>query len=159
MNAVTMWLLIGAGFIVAEVLTAPGLGIFLFGLGSMCTALVVQLGIVAEESITAQCAWAFALTVMWGIALWKPLKNFRSAGKNKISPEDRKDHSDIVGTMATVGRNGLKKGINGQAMWSGTLMTARLDEHSAEDFVEEGTQVRVHSVDGTTLIVQPVHRS
>ena len=159
MSAAATWLLIGAGFIVLEVLTAPGLGIFLFGLGAMCTALVIQMGIVAEESLTAQCAWAFALTVAWGIALWKPLKNFRAAGKNKISPDDKKEHSDIVGTTAVISKPGLKKGLMGQAVWSGTVMTAMLDAHSPEDFLAEGTVVKIRSVDGTTLIVQPADRS
>lgn len=159
MSIAATWLLVGASLIILEVLTAPGLGIFLAGLGAMCTALVIELGIVAEESLTAQFAWAFALTVIWGVVLWKPLKNFRSAGKNKLSPDDRKEHSDIVGKMAIVGKDGLKKGMMGQATWSGTAMTAILDEHSHEDFLPEGAQVKIHSVDGTTLIVQPIHRS
>lgn len=159
MEVVTIWLLIGASLIILEVITAPGLGIFLAGLGAMSTALVINAGIVAEESIVAQCAWAFAFTVMWIAILWKPLKNFRAAGRNKLSPEDRKEHSDMVGSTAIVGKSGLVRGRIGQVVWSGTLMTAVLDDAHTEETVAEGTQVKIVSVSGTTLTVQPIHRS
>ncbi len=159
MHIVTIWLLIGASLIVLEVITAPGLGIFLAGLGAMSTALVIEVGIVAEESIVAQCAWAFAFTVLWIAVLWKPLKNFRAAGRNKISPEDNKEHSDMVGSVAVVSKSGLARGRLGQVVWSGTLMTAVLDELHGVESIPEGALVKIVSVSGTTLTVQPIHRS
>lgn len=159
MHIATIWLLIGASLIILEVITAPGLGIFIAGLGAMSTALVIEAGIVAEESIVAQCAWAFAFTVIWIVVLWKPLKNFRAAGRNKISPEDRKEHSDMVGSIATVSKSGLTRGRIGQVVWSGAPMSAVLDEQHTAEFAAEGTQVKIVSVSGTTLTVQPIHRS
>ncbi len=159
MAIATIWLLAGAALIILEVITAPGLGIFLAGLGAMSTALVINAGIVAEESVVAQFAWAFAFTVIWIAILWKPLKNFRAAGRNKLSPDDSKEHSDMVGTTAIVSKNGLARGMQGQVVWSGTLMSAVLAEQSGVDSVPEGAQVKIVSVSGTTLTVQPIHRS
>lgn len=149
-NPVYAWLTFGALLIVFEAFTAPGLGIFLGGLGAICTGLLVEGGVIAADNIPLQAASFFGLTVIWALALWKPLMKFR-AGKNK----NASGYSDVVGGVATVAEGGLTRGKTGQVKWSGTLMNAELDDSSVVNELPAGTQVEIKSVSGNIFKVTP----
>jgi membrane protein implicated in regulation of membrane protease activity len=149
-NPVYAWLAFGALLIVFEAFTAPGLGIFLGGLGAIGTGLLVEGGVIGIDNIPLQAAAFFGLTAFWAVALWKPLMKFR-AGKNK----NTSSYSDVVGGTATVAEDGLTRGKTGQVKWSGTLMNAELDESSAVSELPAGALVTIKSVSGNVFKVVP----
>jgi membrane protein implicated in regulation of membrane protease activity len=145
------WLGLGAFLIVFEAITMPGLGLFLAGLGALCTSLLVKAGITDEGALGAQMAWFFGLTTLWTAVLWKPLLKFRMKSRNK----DGIELNNMVGGTATVGEHGLKRGGIGQVAWSGTLMNAELEASVPVEFLPAGALVLIKSVSGTTLTVIP----
>jgi membrane protein implicated in regulation of membrane protease activity len=150
-DPINAWLTFGALIIAFEAFTAPGLGLFLAGIGALCTALVIKMGIVGEASTPAQFAWWFAITVGWAGLLWKPLRKFRLHRKSRGA--DVKTNN-LIGEVAIVAKGGLKPGDVGQVLWSGTLMNAELESSHAHP-VAEGEKVQVHSISGNTLKVVP----
>ena len=146
-----LWLLCGAILIAFEALTAPGLGIFLAGLGAICTGIVTKSGLIAEADTVLQFVAFFAFTVLWTAALWKWLRRFRISRSNSVTTP----FHNVVGQAAVVGRGGLKRGVAGQAVWSGTVMTAEIDPASPVDSLPEGAPVTIRTVSGTTLSVVP----
>lgn len=151
MSPAILWLLFGAALVLAEVFTAPGIGLFLGGFGAMSTGIVVQMGLVGIESFPAQIAWFFGLSSLWAVLLWRPLQKYRV--KQTLKTHAGAERSDIVGSTGTVGKNGIKRHETGQVKWSGTIMNAVLSPHSDEDFLAEGTQVKITAVTGNTLSV------
>lgn len=151
MSPAILWLLFGAALVFAEVFTAPGIGLFLGGFGAMSTGIIVQSGLVGEESIAAQFAWFFGLSSLWAMVLWKPLQKFRV--HQKLTTRAGAERSDLVGGTGTVGHNGLKRHETGQVKWSGTIMNAVLAPDSIDDFLPEGSTVKITSVSGNTLSV------
>ncbi len=144
-----LWLIAGVILIVTEAVTVPGIGLFLAGLGALCTGLLVKAGMVEESAIFAQFSWCFGLTTVWAIVLWRPLQKMRSGKQKKGSAA----LPNPVGETAIAGKGGLKRGGTGQAMWSGTWMNASLDTSSQQESVPEGARVKIMSVVGTTLYV------
>jgi len=147
-NPVYIWLLLGIFLIAAEAMTAPGMGIFLAGLGALATAIILRFDLVDAANLTWQCISFFAFTSFFALVLWKPLKKLRTSsrsGKHKFH--------DMIGSAAIVTGNGLKMGETGQVLWSGTIMNAELDSSVASEFVSAGTTVTVKSLSGTTLRV------
>jgi len=153
-DPIVVWLAVGAALVVFEAMTAPGLGLFLAGLGALCTALTIKAGVIGEEATAAQFAWFFGFTTLWAGGLWKPLQKFRAARTPRKGPVE--NHSDIVGQTAVVAKGGLTRGKTGQVAWSGTLMSAAVDDASPQDVLPEGTTVHIRSVTGNTLSVSPV---
>ncbi len=145
------WLGLGAFLIVFEAITMPGLGVFLAGIGALCTGLLVKAGIVDEGALGAQVAWFFGLTTFWAAVLWKPLLKFRMKSRNK----DGIELNNMVGGTATVGEHGLARGKIGQVTWSGTLMNAELEASAPIESLPAGALVVIKSVSGTTLTVIP----
>jgi membrane protein implicated in regulation of membrane protease activity len=96
-----------------------------------------------------QAAAFTGLTALIAFILWKPLKKWRT------SPSTADSFSNMVGDMATVGKGGLKKGVRGQASWSGTTMTAMIAEDAQVDSLDEGAMVIIQAVHGTMLLVAP----
>lgn len=150
-NPVYIWLAFGAALIAFEALTTPGLGIFLGGLGAICTAVLVQTGVIAIDALALQWACFFGLTIVWAIILWRPLMKFRISGKQGKSP----GFSNMVGDTVIVGERGLKRGETGQVTWSGTVMNAELDETAPVNALSAGAKVEIKSVSGNILKVTP----
>jgi membrane protein implicated in regulation of membrane protease activity len=148
-NPTEFWLGLGALLIVFEAITVPGLGLFLAGIGALCTSLLVKAGIAA--ALGAQVAWFFGLTTFWTAVLWKPLLKFRMKSRHKGGIE----LNNMVGGTATVGEHGLGRGRTGQVAWSGTLMTAELEASAPVESLPAGALVVITSVSGTTLTVIP----
>jgi membrane protein implicated in regulation of membrane protease activity len=152
MNVIPLlWLAGGALLIIAEALTAPGIGIFLAGLGGMMTALLIEAGWIGEKAFLAQCTSFFAFTCLWTLLLWRPLKRLRHG---KIQAPGRTYHN-MIGTQAVVASGGLTRGQAGYVAWSGTLMNAVIDSGSKLDSLPEGAQVTIVSILGNTLSVIP----
>ncbi|HEY4846994.1 MAG TPA: hypothetical protein VIH87_04155 [Methylocella sp.] len=150
-NPTYFWLGLGAFLIVFEALTMPGLGLFLAGIGALCTCLLVKSGIIDEGALGAQVAWFFGLTTFWTAVLWKPLLKFRMKSRHK----DGIELNNMVGGTATVGEHGLGRGRIGQVAWSGTLMNAELEASVPVESLPAGALVVIKSVSGTTLTVIP----
>ncbi|MGH6812489.1 MAG: NfeD family protein [Methylocella sp.] len=150
-HPVEFWLGFGALLIVFEAITSPGLGLFLAGIGALCTGLLVQAGIVGERALGAQVAWFLGLTTFWAAVLWKPLLKVRMKSRHK----DGIELNNMVGGTATVGELGLKRGQIGQVTWSGTLMNAELEASAPVESLPAGALVVIKSVSGTTLTVIP----
>lgn len=148
-NPVYIWLAAGALLIAFEALTAPGLGIFLGGLGAITTGIFIEAGYIAPDEATMQFASFFGFTTLWAIILWRPLIKFRSSKGSASS------YSDTVGGIAIVGGEGLKRGETGQVIWSGTHMNAVLEDSAPVDSLPAGTSVIIKSVSGNTFTVTP----
>lgn len=148
---VNAWLAAGAFIIAFEAFTVPGLGLFLGGLGALCTALLIKAGVVKETSTAAQFAWCFGVTVGWALLLWKPLQKYRL--KRRARNTEVKTNN-LIGEIVIVGEGGLKQGEVGQVIWSGTVMNAELESSHAHD-LPQGAKAQVHSVSGNILKVTP----
>lgn len=146
-NPVYIWLIVGFLLIVIEVLITPGVGLFLAGMGSICTSFVILERIISPDDYLTQFACFFGFTIVWTAALWKVVKKWRT-GKGT-------HYSNIIGSVATVGQAGLKHGIRGQVVWSGTLMNAELDKNSPVDSLPAGALVEIREVSGNILRVIP----
>ena len=143
------WLAFGTFLIVVELLTAPGLGLFIGGLGAYSTAIIITTGVVDKSDSALQFVAFFGFTAIWAAILWKYLKKFRhklKAGTN---------YSDVIGGTAIIAGNGLKRGETGQISWSGTLVNAEIDDAVTIDFLPTGTHVEIKSVSGNTFKVTP----
>ncbi len=149
-NQAYLWLTFGALLVLFEAVTAPGLGIFLGGLGAICTGIIIESGLVPADATPLQFACFFGFTTIWAIALWRPLLKFR-AGKGKGSA----GFNIMVGETATVGERGLRRGEMGQVLWSGTVMNAEIDDAAKADFLPAGSHVIIKSVSGNILRVEP----
>lgn len=146
-----LWLTFGALLIVLEVATVPGLGLFLGGLGALCTGILIAAGWIDMAATALQFTAFFAFTIAWTLALWKPLMKFRTSSKSGTTK-----FNNMVGDTAVVhGERGLRRGETGQVSWSGTLMNAQLDKHAQVDALEAGAQVEIKAVSGNTLTVIP----
>lgn len=149
-NPALAWFLFGAALITIEVLTVPGIGLFLAGLGADGTAILIQSGLLSETAFALQFAAFFTLTSLFALLLWKPLQYYRS----RKSPGSQSYHN-LIGTTGTVASGGLAHGVTGQVIWSGTRMNAVIDSACPLETLPEGALVIIRSVTGTTLSVAP----
>jgi membrane protein implicated in regulation of membrane protease activity len=141
-----IWLILAALFLAVEAFGATGVGFLFAGLGAILTAIFAHFG--WAESLWAQLAWFFGMTVVWGAMLWKPMKKFR------ISKSGGQHYSNMVGGEAVVLAPGLKRGVSGKVRWSGTTMEARLAEDAPEEIAVDA-RVTIREVKGNTLVVTP----
>ena len=148
-NPAHIWLIAGLLLIVIEVSIAPGLGFFFAGLAAILVGVLVRMEVVAVENLLAQFAWFFAFTVVIAAALWKQLQRWRT------NPKAKGDYKNMVGDIAIVARDGLKRSSGGNVNWSGTTMRAELHAEAGVDELAEGAVVEVVEVEGNTLIVKP----
>lgn len=143
------WLLLGVVLVAVEAFAIPGIGFFFFaGFGALSLSLLLAGGIVGEEAWIAQLAWFCACSAGWALLLWKPLKRW------KTSKHSGEAYHNIIGHKALI-VGALEKGKTGTVRWSGTLMQARLAAESEASMLQEGTEVIITAVEGTTLTVKP----
>ena len=140
------WLMVGVLCFALEAIGLTGAGLFFAGLGALCLAVLVHLGVVGDMSWVAQFAWFFGLTALWAAALWQPLKNYRMRNR-------KSDYSNIVGERGTVVEVPLVKGKDCKVKWSGTVMIAELDKDSSIDEIAIDETVIVKKVEGNRLVV------
>lgn len=142
-----LWLLLGAGLILLEVLGATGIGLLFGGLAALIVATLIEMGSIAEHNLTLQGALWFSITVACAALLFRPLKKWRT------NPSSQDSFDNIVGTHATVSAGGLMIGKPGKVMWSGTLMNAQVTPDCSVGAFLEGDIVTVCAVKGNQLIV------
>jgi len=138
------WLIASAVFFALEAFGIPGLGFLFAGIGAIATAGLIEAGVIAPADLVSQWALFFVITVASAIVLWRKIKAWRM---NPNAPE----YSNIIGTEAVV-TSAISGTGEGQARWSGTLMRARLADHTAPSLAE-GTVVTITRVEGNTLFV------
>lgn len=143
-----IWLVAGAVLVALEVFAVPLMGFLFGGLAAITVGILILANVVGESVYLWQFACFFALTVVWAVALWKPLKNLRS-------PHPSNAYNNMVGSIAIVGAGGLKKGKTGKVAWSGTQMSAELLADAAADELPAGAETVIVKVSGTTLVVKP----
>ncbi len=144
-----VWLILGTLAVLAEVLAvAPGIGLLFSGLGALCVGLLLYSLPTTDFSLLGQVTWFLGFTVLWAVALWKPLKRWRM-------PSARgQTYSNMLGERATVAGDGLRKGETGQVAWSGTIMNAMLAPEVTVTLLPAGATVEIVAVRGTMLIVK-----
>lgn len=140
------WFIASLLLFLLEALGATGIGFLFAALGAFCLGVLLQFGYLPEDEYLAQGAVFAALTALWTLVLWQPLKRMRLS-------KPAQDHHDMIGRHATVDAEGLAKGQKGQAHWSGTTMRARLADDAAMDVASGGTELKIVAVDGSTLIL------
>ncbi len=138
------WLIASAVLFALEAFGIPGIGFLFAGLGAIVTAGLIEAGILAPDDLVSQWALFFVVTTASAIVLWRKMKTWRM---NPNAPE----YSNMVGTEATV-TSAISGTGEGQVRWSGTLMRAKLADHSAASLAE-GAAVTVTRVEGNTLFV------
>ncbi len=145
-----IWLIVGVVCVALEALGVSGVGFFFAGLAALCVGVLVELGLIGVDGTVMQLAAFFGLTAIWTFLLWAPLRKFRmNLGKKEHG------YSNMIGDTAIVSGAGLKPGITGDVIWSGTVMKAELAPSAGEIEVAAGSQVVIVSVRGATLIVEP----
>jgi membrane protein implicated in regulation of membrane protease activity len=142
------WLAFGVGFLLLEAFGISGIGLLFAGCGALTTGTLLQAGMIPEEATMMQALVFAVSTGLWAALLWKPMQKFTL---RKNAP----GYSNMVGETAYVGGNGLKKGLPGEATWSGTIMNAELHESISATEIPAGAQVTIVDVVGNTLIVKP----
>lgn len=143
-----LWLTVGVLMLTAEALGVSGVGLMFGGLGCLTVGALLTSGTIEMGASLMQFIVFFLSTAVWAALLWKPLSRFYS-GKRAGG------YSNMIGEMAYVGSQGLRKGHVGEATWSGTIMKATLSDHSSVDSLEAGTPVIITEVKGITLTVKP----
>jgi len=147
-DPVNAWLFAGALIIILEAFVGSGLGLFLGGIGALCTSLVIKAEWVGSSDIGAQFAWCFGFTIAWTGILWRPMRKFRMKKKRSTDMKT----NNLIGETAIVAKGGLRRGEVGQVLWSGTLMNAELEPSAGADLAE-GAKVSIHAVSGNILKV------
>lgn len=142
-----LWLIAGAILVALEAFGIPGIGLLFGGLAAFLTALLIEGGVVAQENYILQFGCWFALTVLVGLALWKPLKKWRGS--------DAPEYHNMLGSTVTVCDGPLMKGKTGQALWSGTRMNAELASDAGVEMIAEGETALIAAVDGNILKLKP----
>ena len=146
-----IWLITGVLLLLTEAFGVTGVGLLFAGLGAFTVGFLLKLGAVGADNTLLQFVCFLAATALWTVALWKPMRKFYSS-KNKAG------YSNMIGETAYVGSSGLKKGVVGEATWSGTIMRAELVADSIKDTVEGGAAVEIVEVRGVTLFVRPTEK-
>ena len=97
-NPASFWFTLGALALIIElvVLGMSTIVLFLVGLGSLITALLVYLGVIPEGWLTGFAVMGI-LSFLLGILLWKPLKQYQAA-----EPSRSGQSSDFVGYEFTL---------------------------------------------------------
>lgn len=142
------WYLLSLILFLLEATAVPGIGFFFAAFGALSLALLVQWNIIDSGSWLIETTAFFFLTGLWAAILWVPLQKFRL--KRRLSSQV---HHDVIGRFAIVGPQGLAKGVRGNALWSGTLISARLADDAAVDNVAEGAELKIVDIDGLVLVL------
>jgi membrane protein implicated in regulation of membrane protease activity len=148
-NVIISWIIFGLFLIVAETFIIPGIGLLFAGLSAIATASLIYYNIISQTSYIIQFAAFFAITGIWAILLWKPIKRFHSKSK-----ED--NYNNIIGTTAIIYHNDLLKGSLGQVKWSGTIMNARIADDETAQVIVKNTEVTIVATSGNNLIIKNI---
>jgi membrane protein implicated in regulation of membrane protease activity len=133
-----IWVLVGIGLLVVEMVTPGGLFALFFGVGALCTAIVAALG----AGDTAQWLLFTAISVVLLATLRRTLhERLRRAGEPV---------SEIVGEEVVL-LGEIPAGGEGQAELRGVPWKARA---ASGDPLRAGQRCRVERIEGLTLWVR-----
>lgn len=141
------WFALGAVLFLVEAVGVNGIGLLFGGIAATIIGLLIEINIVAQQSITIQWTIWFLITALMAIILYKPMKKWRT------NPTSKDRFSNIIGDNAKVGVGGLMLGKPGKIYWSGTLMNAAIDESSKQEAFMEGDIVKIADIRGNQLLV------
>lgn len=140
----TIWLAVGAVFLVLEIIGFAGAGLIFAGLAGLSVGYAIQMGWLAEGSSLWQVAWFFILTAVWAALLWKPIKRF-----TKKPSSGAPMYQNITGTRARA-LTDMAPGVEATVRWSGTVMRARLEGDLP---AKAGDELAVIRIEGNVLMV------
>lgn len=147
-NAATFWF-ICAGLLLAMEAGAGFTIVLLFAsMAAFSLGILIEIDLVQQSNLTAHFIYFFGFTLFWTGLLYKPL---RELIKKKQSENN---YSNILGGVAVVGGEGLKKGQVGQVNWSGSVFKAQLKENSEVEEVVANQQVTIVDIKGNIFIVE-----
>ncbi len=145
----TWWLVVAIGCIIIELFVVSTLAFFFAATAAVVVGILIETSTIASDDLTVQLAAFFGLTFVFGIALWKPIKKWRT------DPKNAKSYNNMVGGSVTIGPGDLTRGKTGSATWSGATMRAKLADDAETDTLKEGDTATIADVLGNVLIVTP----
>lgn len=143
-----VWFILAIIFIVLEVVLGFTIVLLFAAFASFSVGLLVTLGSLSEDSTVTQISLFFALSAVWTILLWKPLK--RMLAKRS---ESEGVHS-YIGQEVVLIDDTLEKGHIGDAKWSGTIRKIKIAEDAKELKYHSGEILKVVAVQDNLFIVK-----
>jgi membrane protein implicated in regulation of membrane protease activity len=143
-----VWLGLGFALIFVELSIAPGIGLLFAGLAAVTLGGLLTFHVIDAPVFSNQIVFFLALTVMWTLALWRPLKNYLRSSTGIFDM--------YAGTSAEVKKGDLTKDKTGMVRWSGSDMRARIVEGSDQTVIKEGEEVYVHTMHNGLMHVDVV---
>lgn len=144
-NLLEVWLILSVVLLVADIFSLT-IAMFFGSLAALTVGGAIYFNVIAESSVESQLIVFCMAYFLWGVCLWKPLKNLRQ----KLGGQT--EYQDIVGSEAVVAQDVTSNNAF-KVKWSGTLMRARLSENQQELHLKSGDVVEVISVKGNMLTV------
>jgi inner membrane protein len=136
-----LWLAVGLGLLVVELVTPSGFYLMFFGLGAATVGLLTALGLTGD----ARSQWlVFTLVSVLYVLL------FRGRLLHRNRPQAR-DLDPLVGELAVPQERIPPNGV-GRVELRGTIWSARNDTAAP---IEPGQRCRVMRMDGLLVFVQP----
>ena len=147
-NLANFWFALGALSLVIElvVLGMSTIVLFLVGVGSLLTALLIYLGIVPNDWL-ASFAVMGVVSFLLGVALWKPLKQYQSA-----TPPRSGQSSDFVGYEFTL-ESLLDRETHSSHQFSGVTWRVELAREEGDKSLAPGDRVCVVALHPGILVV------
>lgn len=146
-SSLILWLVSGVALLIAEA-AITGVGLIFAGCGALTVGLLLNFGVISIDNLLLQFVVFFATTALWAVLLWRPVQKLKN-GKNKTS------YHNIIGQIVEVTHAALSKDDDGEVLWSGTIMRARLASGASVERVEVGAKMLVQDIVGNLLIVVP----
>ena len=150
-NPASFWFAIGALALVIElvVLGMSTIVLFLAGLGSLITALLIYLGVVPGDWLTGFAVMGL-LSFILGVSLWKPLKQYQAA-----KPPRSGQSSDFVGYEFALSSL-LDRETQSMHQFSGVSWRVELAREEGDKSLASGDRVRVVALHPGILVVAQV---
>lgn len=154
-NPIIIWLALGAGFFIADKLTTK-YNLIYASYAAFTIAAFLLTGIMRMPEGEAEeyynyflLAEAFCFIV--GIFAWRYA--LRDPDAKAMSPEEREFYQSLKDKTVQVAAGGLNSISDGEVIFAGKTLKARLMPNSSSESVEAGTKMLVKEVDGKVLVV------
>jgi inner membrane protein len=146
MNA-EFWFLLGLVLIVLEVVMGFTIVLLFTSLAAFTVGFIMYWKFMVFEGIYWQFAAFFALTVIWALILWKPLKRLKERNSKHGNVQN------FVGQSVEVIDADLTKINPGNAKWSGTIVKAIIHPDFREEKLPVGTIAKIVDVRDNVFVV------
>lgn len=141
-----IWLVVGGLLIAFEAMILPGIGFLFAGLGCITVGIAMLSGWI--QTPLSQVSCFLGSTAVLAALLWVPLR--------RIHLQPGSGYSDMIGSIAVVGQEGLEKGKMGKVRWSGTIMNSKLSPECGLVKIDPEREVKIVAVSGSILLVEPI---